>query len=146
MVTLSNMLQSLTADWTTSQFAVNVRLAAALFVGTAIVGGLLVIYLPPTYFIRSQNTWGNSHPALYWTIRIVRNLLGIVLIGLGIVMLVLPGQGLLTILVGFMLLSIPGKRKLAASAVRRSGMLDSVNRFRVKFGRQPLTLPGKSEN
>jgi len=58
-------------------------------------------------------------------------------------MLVLPGQGLLTMLVGFMLMSFPGKRKLAASLIRRTSMLPSVNRLRARFGKEPLVLSGK---
>ena len=41
-----------------------------------------------------------------------RNLYGSLLILAGIVMLFLPGQGILTILFGFLLLDFPGKRGL----------------------------------
>lgn len=130
--------------WTTNQIAWSVGLAVATLLGTALIGGLVVIYLPPTYFRRSRSAWADANPALYWSVLIAKNLLGIVLIGLGIAMLVLPGQGLLTILIGLMLLSVPGKRKLAERIIRRSGMLESVNRWRAKFGRAPLELTSKT--
>lgn len=142
MLTLEATFPVLTS-WTTSQIAWTVGLATAMLLGTALIGGLVVIYLPPTYFSHSRR-WRDARPVLYWTFLITRNLLGAVLIVLGIAMLVLPGQGLLTILIGFMLLSIPGKRKLVASIIRRSGTLNSVNRWRAKFGRLPLELPSKA--
>lgn len=131
------------AEWTGTQTAWSVGLGAAMSIGTAVVGGLLVIYLPATYFSRPRNLWGDRQPVLYWALVIGKNLLGVILIGLGILMLVLPGQGLLTMLVGLMLVSFPGKRKLAASLIRRTSMLPSVNRFRARFGKEPLVLNGK---
>lgn len=115
-----------------------------MLLGSALLGGLIVLYLPPKYFCQPRSVWRDAHPAIYWAVVIAKNLLGIVAIVLGIAMLVLPGQGLLTILIGLMLLSIPGKRQFAARVIKRSRMLDSVNRWRVRFGRQPLELEGPS--
>jgi hypothetical protein len=131
------------ASWTTSQIGWSVAIGTGLFLGTALIGGLVVIYLPATYFSAPRSKWSNAHPAVYWSALVAKNLLGVVLIVLGIAMLVLPGQGLLTILIGLMLLDIPGKRRLIAALLRRSNMLDPVNRWRAKFGRAPLELPGK---
>lgn len=116
----------------------------AMAVVTAIGGALLVLYLPSNYFSRSTTGASESRTAVSWALVVVKNLLGVVLIGLGIVMLVLPGQGLLTMQIGLMLLSIPGKRQLIAAAIRRSGMLASVNRWRAKLGREPLSIPAKT--
>jgi hypothetical protein len=138
-----NSVRSLFSGWSASEIAWGLSLAVAMLIGTAVIGGLVVLCLPPDYFSRPRSTWSEQRPWLYWAIVIGKNLLGIVLIILGIVMLVLPGQGLLTILIGLMLLSVPGKRKLTAGLIRRSGMLSSVNRWRAKFGRPPLALPNK---
>jgi hypothetical protein len=116
-------------------------IAAALLVGTLVIAGVVAIYLPPTYFSGARSKWSNTHPAIYWTMLVAKNLLGIALIVAGIAMLVLPGQGLLTMLIGLVLLDIPGKRKFEAALIRRTQMLDSLNRWRAKFGRAPLELP-----
>ena len=55
-------------------------------------------------------------------------------------MLVLPGQGILTILVGFTLLDFPGKFRLQRWIVTRRGVLESINWVRKKAGREPLAL------
>jgi hypothetical protein len=69
-----------------------------------------------------------------------RNLLGGILVLIGILMLVLPGQGLLTILVGIMLMDIPGKYRIARSIVSRPSVLQSMNWIRRRAGREPLVL------
>src|SRR5688572_19372307 len=104
-----NSVWSALGNLSAGQIIWGVLLAAVMLVGTAVVGGLVVIYLPPNYFSRQRSTWSEQRPWLYWAIVIGKNLLGVVLIVLGIIMLVLPGQGLLTILIGLMLLSAPGK-------------------------------------
>jgi hypothetical protein len=69
-----------------------------------------------------------------------RNLLGGILVLIGILMLVLPGQGLLTILVGIMLMDIPGKYRIARLIVSRPPVLQSMNWIRRRAGREPLVL------
>ncbi|WP_425613579.1 PGPGW domain-containing protein [Anatilimnocola sp. NA78] len=125
-----------------------IAIGVAMVAGTAVIGALLLIYLPSNYFSRSGFSRSGKGADKYrspasWDFVIGKNLLGLVLIALGVIMLVLPGQGLLTILIGLMLLSIPGKQHLIAALLRRSGMLESVNRWRAKFGREPLSLPAK---
>ena len=58
----------------------------------------------------------------------------------GLAMLVLPGQGLLTILIGLMLLDFPGKRRLERRIVARPAILAMLNRMRARRGRDPLRV------
>jgi len=69
-----------------------------------------------------------------------KNVLGGVFILVGIVLLALPGQGLLTILVGVMLLNFPGKFAFERWLVTRRPILRSVNWLRRRARRAPLTL------
>jgi hypothetical protein len=55
-------------------------------------------------------------------------------------MLVLPGQGLLTILIGLLLLDFPGKRALERRLLRRPGLRAFLDRMRVKRGRAPFEV------
>jgi hypothetical protein len=67
-----------------------------------------------------------------------KNLLGYLLIAAGIAMLVLPGQGVLTILLGFILVDLPGKYRFERWLVTRPLVLRSINRLRRRAGRDPL--------
>jgi hypothetical protein len=55
-------------------------------------------------------------------------------------MLVLPGQGLLTMLIGISLMDFPGKRAIERSIIGRPLILKSINRIRQRFGRPPLMV------
>ncbi len=103
-----------------------------------------LIRIPSDYF-RGAHPPGETrwkHPILRWTIRIARNVLGWFLILLGIVLSFpgVPGQGLLTILLGLMLTEFPGKRRLEQRFVRWPRIHNGVNAMRKKFGRGPLEL------
>ena len=71
----------------------------------------------------------------------LKNLAGLGIVVLGVAMLLLPGQGILTILIGLTLLDFPGKRRLEIWFVRRSSILNGINRIRKKARREPLMLP-----
>ena len=75
--------------------------------------------------------------------RILRNGLGSLLLVLGALMLVLPGQGLLTILVGLTLLDFPRKHRMVLRLLVRPKVFHVVNSIRERFGRPPLRLPGR---
>jgi hypothetical protein len=71
-----------------------------------------------------------------------KNLLGLVLVFAGIIMSLpgVPGQGVLTILLGIMLLDFPGKRALETRIVGRPRVNSAVNALRARFGKPPLML------
>jgi hypothetical protein len=71
-----------------------------------------------------------------------KNVAGVLLVGLGLLMAVpgVPGQGLLTAVIGLSLLSFPGKRRLERRLIRRPLVLRNVNRLRRRFHRPPLEL------
>ena len=70
-----------------------------------------------------------------------KNALGVLLIVAGILLSVpgVPGQGLLTILVGVMLLDLPGKRRFERRIVRRPRIRRGIDSIRKRFGRPPLS-------
>jgi hypothetical protein len=72
---------------------------------------------------------------------VVKNLVGIVFLLAGLAMLVLPGQGALTIVVGLTLLDLPGKRGMALKIVRQRHVLVAINWIRSRARRPPLILP-----
>ena len=70
-----------------------------------------------------------------------KNLAGAVLVLAGLAMLVLPGQGLLTIVVGLLFLDFPGKRSLELRLVRHPPVLRTINWLRATAHRPPLQMP-----
>ena len=113
------------------------------FISLAIVSFILV-KLPPTYFqeSHSRDFWVDRHPSIRWAGLIGKNALGIVLILLGILMSIpgVPGQGILTILLGIMLVDFPGKRQLEYKLVSRPKVRETINRLRLRFSKPPLVL------
>lgn len=125
---------------------------AAGFSFVVFVGGLLalpwlVVRIPADYFRgerrpvpKSRRTGRPRHPVVVWSARIGKNVAGGTLILAGVAMLVLPGQGVLTILAGVVLTDMPGKRRLERAIVRRSVVLRPLNALRRRQGVEPLRV------
>jgi hypothetical protein len=110
-----------------------------MFLGSIFLLPLLIIRIPADYFTRRPiRDWPTNHPGRHLALVIGKNVLGIVLILAGIAMLVLPGQGLLTILFGIILMDFPGKRKLEGRLIRIKPIRDAANWIRHRYGRQPF--------
>jgi len=115
------------------------------FIGTLIAIPFIMVRLPADYFdTRTPRHWmKDHHPVLRWAGLIVKNVVGAVFLLAGLAMLFLPGQGILTMLIGISLLDFPGKRKLEAKIVGQHTVLQALNAMRAKFDKPPLTLaPG----
>jgi hypothetical protein len=125
-----------------------VLLGIGLFVVTFLVSlgivSFILIKLPPTYFQSShpRDFWTDRHPGIRFAGLIAKNALGLILVVVGIVLSLpgVPGQGILTILLGIMLMDFPGKRRLENKLVSRPRVLEAINRLRHKFGKPPLVL------
>ncbi len=74
-------------------------------------------------------------------LKIARNALGVLLVLLGLAMLLLLGQGLITLLVGVILVDFPGKQRLVQRQLGRPKVLSVVNKLRRKHGSPPLGAP-----
>jgi len=121
-------------------------ISVVTFVSTLMVVPLLVVKIPSDYFAHGKRTgtpWADRHVAVRWILVLAKNLLGYILIAAGILMLVLPGQGMLTIVIGIMLLNFPGKYKLERWIVSRRPVLQSINWARRRAGKDPLVLEEK---
>jgi hypothetical protein len=119
-----------------------IAIAVVVFLGSIAVVAVLLVQLPATYFLDShpREGWRVQHPILRWAGLAVKNLVGAALVGVGILMLVAPGQGVLTILIGVMLLDFPGKRRLERKLVGRPKVLRAINGLRARFGKPPVVL------
>lgn len=123
---------------------VGVLLFLVTFAISLVIVSFIMVNIPSDYFRkdRPRELWSERHPAVRFLGVFVKNLLGVVLVALGIVMSIpgVPGQGILTILLGIMLLDFPGKRDLEHRLVSRPRVLLAINKLRHRFGRDGLVL------
>ena len=125
---------------------IGLTVASAIgFIGSLIAIPLILVRLPADYFdTRTPRHWmKDHHPVLRLVGLVVKNVVGVVLLLAGFAMIFLPGQGLLTMLIGVSLLDFPRKRELEARMVGQPTLMGVINSMRRKLGKPPLTLaPG----
>jgi hypothetical protein len=102
----------------------------------------LVIHLPTNYFVDRRPFLGKWPPLARAAARVLKNLVGVLLVVLGIALSIpgVPGQGILTVLIGLALVDIPGKRRLMRLIARRPLVQRSINGLRARFGREPMVF------
>ena len=117
-----------------------------MFVGTLIAIPIILMRLPADYFdVRTPRPWmENHHPIIRLLGHIVKNVVGAIFLFAGFLMLFLPGQGVLTMLIGLSLIEFPGKRRVEAKIVGQSTVLSTINAMRAKFDKPPLMLRNPS--
>lgn len=118
-----------------------------LSVVTFVVSLLLIPWvigrLPEKYFIRHKQdveVRHRRHPVLTCVIFVVRNFFGLILCIAGISMLVLPGQGLLTMLIGISLIDFPGKNHFVDAVLQNHKVRKVLNWIRRKEKKRPFVF------
>ena len=104
----------------------------------------VVTLLPKDYFARAERlAWRTSFdaPLLSLIVAMLKNLLGLLLVVLGLIMLVTPGQGIVTLLIGLLLMNFPGKYHLERWLIMRPGVLRGLNWLRRRQGQLPFDQP-----
>ena len=71
-------------------------------------------------------------------VNIAKIIVGVFLLVCGVVMLVLPGQGLITIVIGLSLIPFPGKNKIEQKLLSRKSVRSSLNWIRIKANKAPF--------
>ncbi len=140
-------MQWLSGFWDSLTFS-NVALGVGLFLLSFVLSfaaiGIVMVKIPENYFSPhyQQDFMPNSSFLVRWGAVILKNFLGVLLICLGIVLSLpgIPGQGLLTILLGLIMLDIPGKRPIEARIIQRPAILAAINKLRAKYNKPPLVL------
>ena len=103
----------------------------------------LIIQIPADYFSypeRREHLWQDRHPVIRMSAIVLKNLLGYAFIAAGIGMLVLPGQGLLTIFMGMLLIDFPNKFKVERWLIEKPSIFKAANWIRAKAGKEPLEI------
>tara|TARA_B100001094_G_C18131523_1_gene772557 strand:- start:1198 stop:1563 length:366 start_codon:yes stop_codon:yes gene_type:complete len=101
----------------------------------------LVALIPTNYFVKKNNSKSKKEYSFLWLLSIVfKNIIGYTLILGGILMLVLPGQGLFTIFIGLVLSNYPGKYNIERKFISIPSVLRTVNWLRKKSNKAPLEI------
>lgn len=115
-----------------------------LLVVTAMALPFVVANLPEDYFVRRRRAVARrerKYPWLWRLVAVAQNALGAIFVLAGILMLVLPGQGILTILIGLAITNFPGKYAVERAIIRQEAVRRALNKMRAVAGRPPLILP-----
>src|ERR1051325_5228993 len=125
-----------------------VLIGALIFVGSFFINlaivSFILVKLPADHFSKSRKTkfWSGPRPWLHAAKVIGKNIGGGLLVALGIVLSLpgVPGQGLLTVLLGIMLLDFPGRHRLEQKLLSKPSIVNSINKLRGRFGKKALEL------
>jgi hypothetical protein len=112
-------------------------LTVGMFLGTLVGIPIFLVRIPNDYFSRQKKR--------STLVSVIRTVAGILVVGLGVAMLVLPGQGLLTVLVGLAMMDLPFKKRLIRKILSNEKVSSTITKLRRKHGRGPLELPGGDE-
>ncbi|HKY41915.1 MAG TPA: hypothetical protein VJM50_02385 [Pyrinomonadaceae bacterium] len=126
----------------------NVLIGSLIFIASFLINlgivSVILVKLPADHFSKNRKTkfWHGSRPLLNAAKVIGKNIAGVFLVVLGIVLSLpgVPGQGLLTILLGIMLLDFPGRERLEQKLLSKPTIVNTINRLRGRFGKPPLVL------
>jgi hypothetical protein len=114
----------------------------AMLVATLVAFPFVVVRLPATYFAEDNRPRPLSR---YFVVHVLltalKNALGLALVVAGILLLFLPGQGLLTVIVGLTIMNYPGKFVIERWLVRRPRVLPALNWLRSRFSAPPFEDP-----
>lgn len=140
-------METLTELWyglTWGRLAIGVGVFLLSFAFSFVSIAVVMVKIPANYF--SSHFVADFLPNSTWLVRwgavIAKNLFGAFLIILGLALSLpgIPGQGILTILLGLIMLDIPGKRPLEAKIIKRPKVLYAVNKLREKYNKPPLII------
>lgn len=118
--------------------------SALTFVGSLAIVPILAVRIPADYFRagrRGAMPWKWRYPVLRLVLLVLKNLFGLILVLGGVFMLFLPGQGLLTMFLGLVLMDFPGKYRLERHIVSRGPVLKGINWIRARAHVPPLQAP-----
>jgi hypothetical protein len=125
----------------------SVLIGALIFVGTFFLNlgivSFILVKLPKDHFKNDDSKRVRGSNATVRVLKVIgKNVAGWLLIALGIVLSLpgVPGQGLLTVLLGLMLVDFPGKHRLEQKLLSRPAIINSINGLRGRFGKPALEL------
>lgn len=114
-----------------------------MIVASVLALPLVLCRLPADYFNHEKPhllTRIKTEPTRKALLLIGKNFIGFILFLAGFLMLFLPGQGLLTILIGLVLMDFPGKYAIERAIVKNPKALHGINWLRTRRGYPPMNI------
>ena len=141
---MMDWLSNIWASLTLGKILLGVLILVVSFAFSTLVVSVIMVKIPANYFHSDyeHHFLTDKNPVLRWTVIIIKNLVGVLLILIGLIMAFpgVPGPGVLTILIGLILIDLPGKRKLEALIIKRPTILSAVSSLRARYNKEPLLL------
>ncbi len=109
-----------------------------VFVVSLLLTPFLLGKIPQEYFVHTNQHKVEINHLGHLVVVIIRTLIGFVLLVAGIIMLVTPGQGIISILLGLFLMEFPGKRKLELKIINHEPTFKALNWLRSKVNKPPF--------
>ncbi len=139
-----DLAQDLFSGITLGGFLFGLLIFIVSFAVNLAIVSIVLVKIPANYFKKSylRGFFKDRLPVVRVLGIIAKNALGVLLVVMGILLSLpgVPGQGILTILLGIMLLDLPGLRRLELKLVSRPKVFKTINRLRHRFGKPPLVL------
>ena len=124
--------------------AIGVAIFLVTFFANLALVSLILVKIPADYFNESRQSkfLAKQSPVIRVLALIGKNIAGVILVVIGILLSLpgVPGQGVLTILLGVMLLDFPGRRRFERWIVSSPKVLKAVNNLRKRFDKPALIL------
>lgn len=118
-------------------------LSVAMFVGSLLAIPYFLRRLPADFPRRGErhSEPGERRSVGRIALRVLKNLLGVIMLVAGLLALVLPGQGILMIVVAVVLIDFPGKPRIIRWMFRSNKVLEVANKIRKRGGKEPFEPP-----
>lgn len=131
-------------SWNLPDMIIGLIVFLLTFFGTIAIVAIVLVRLPPDYFAPGATRpfmLGRPWP-LRWIGLFAKNALGVLVIAIGVVLSLpgMPGQGILMLVLGLMLLDIPGKKKIVHRITRIPRVIATINALRARYGKAPLKV------
>ncbi len=107
-------------------------ISAIIFIISLAIMPWILGKVPANYFTNCEKYKSNI------IITTLKNIVGFVLLLAGVVMLVTPGQGIVSIMLGLFLMEFPGKRTLELKLISNESTFKILNWLRSKAGKPPF--------
>ena len=131
-------------SWTWPDVIIGVSAFLLTFFGAIAVVAFVLVRLPADYFEpRVARPFMLAWPRpLRWIGLLAKNALGVLIIAIGVILSLpgMPGQGILMMLFGLMLLDLPGKKTMVHRIARIPRVIATINTLRARYAKAPLKV------
>lgn len=138
-----DLVQDFFSSITLKSFLFGLLIFVITFAVSLAIVSVVLVKIPANYFKESSGGFLKDRSPVIRVLGVIgKNVLGLLLVVMGVLLSLpgVPGQGILTILLGIMLLDFPGRRRLELKLVSRPQVFKTINRLRHRFGKPPLVL------